>query len=91
MQNQNEYLSEYFLHVLYNDECKLDFPTVYVALRCTDQELKRRLSEAEVPVKEVNDLWDAVNSFESTLKEHKSDFPTLYSVFEANNFTYKRE
>ena len=55
-----------------------------------EQELKRRLSEAEIPVKEVNDLWDAVNSFESTIKELKSDFPTLYRVFEANNFTYRK-
>lgn len=88
MRNQNEYLSEYFLGVLYKDNHDLGFPTVYTALQRTNQELKRRLSKAEVPVKELNDLWDAVNSFEATIKEHKSDFPTLYRVFEANNFTY---
>lgn len=90
MPNKNEYLSQYFLHYVYNDNYKFEFQTVYTALQYAEQELKRRLSEGEVPVKEINDLWDAVNSFESTLKEYKSDFPTLYRVFEANNFTYKK-
>lgn len=90
MPNQNEYLSGYFLDALFKDNYDLEFSTIYTALQCVEQELKRRLSEAEIPVKEVNDLWDAVNSFESTIKELKSDFPTLYRVFEANNFTYRK-
>lgn len=88
MKKQNVYLSEYFLDALYNDRYDLGTSVVCAALQCTEQELKRRLSEAEVPVKEINDLWDAVKSFESIIKEHNSDFPTLFGVFEANKFTY---
>lgn len=83
----NKYLVEYFLGCFgYNLD--FDAPLVYAALQRTDRELKRRLSEADIPDTELNDLWDALNSFEFELKEYKSDFPTLYSVFEANNFTY---
>lgn len=85
---KNVYLSEYFLGCFGNN-CDFTDTRVRAALQRTDAELQRRLTNTEVSVEEINDLWDALYSFETTLKEYKSDFPTLYGVFEANNFTYK--
>lgn len=87
--NRNVYLSQYFLGYFGKNYDFTD-ARVRAALQRTDAELQRRLTNTEVSVKEINDLWDALNAFESTLKEYKSDFPTLYRVFKANNFTYKK-
>lgn len=87
--NRNVYLSQYFLGY-FDKNCDFTDARVRAALQRTDAELQRRLTNTEVSVKEINDLWDALNAFESTLKEYKSDFPTLYRVFKANNFTYKK-
>lgn len=88
-QPKNVYLSEYFLEC-FGSINNFNTSRVCAALQRTESEIQKRLSVAEIPIKELNDLWDVLNSFEDTLKEYKSDFPTLYSIFKENNFTYKR-
>lgn len=72
----NTYLSEFFLNALGGN---YDSSHVLKVLKQIDNEIAYRNKLSEISYQELQDLWDVLKDFSSTLIENKDTFINLYN------------